>query len=285
MKNLTHRFKVHQQSTWFKLLLPTYLVLISLLLLTNDTFAQITQVGTATTANNSGTTITITNPAGIQVGDVLLANIVQDDNSGGTDLDVNVTSPGWTSIDDGIASVWTPYELYFENKFSHCGVNSFQLIQVQGEWKISMITDTRRKVGCISESKQTMLIDSLVNQWHHAAAIADEDSFFGRMTPGCIYIGTDPTERWLRDELKEWSKEFFNRETAWAFKPLSRNITIGPGGQIAWFDELLDTWMGTCRSTGIMERIDGEWMIIYYHLSVALPNDKLDGYRILIEKK
>ena len=76
MKNLTHRFKVHQQSTWFKLLLPTYLVLISLLLLTNDTFAQITQVGTATTANNSGTTITITNPAGIQVGDVLLANIV-----------------------------------------------------------------------------------------------------------------------------------------------------------------------------------------------------------------
>jgi len=99
MKNLTHRFKVHQQSTWFKLLLPTYLVLISLLLLTNDTFAQITQVGTATTANNSGTTITITNPAGIQVGDVLLANIVQDDNSGGTDLDVNVTSPGWTSID------------------------------------------------------------------------------------------------------------------------------------------------------------------------------------------
>ena len=86
MKNLTHRFKVHQQSTWFKLLLPTYLVLISLLLLTNDTFAQITQVGTATTANNSGTTITITNPAGIQVGDVLLANIVQDDNSGGTCL-------------------------------------------------------------------------------------------------------------------------------------------------------------------------------------------------------
>ena len=202
------------------------------------------------------------------------------------EVDMEERLTGWQClIDDGIASVWTPYELYFENKFSHCGVNSFQLIQVQGEWKISMITDTRRKVGCISESKQTMLIDSLVNQWHHAAAIADEDSFFGRMTPGCIYIGTDPTERWLRDELKEWSKEFFNRETAWAFKPLSRNITIGPGGQIAWFDELLDTWMGTCRSTGIMEQIDGEWMIIYYHLSVALPNDKLDGYRILIEKK
>ncbi len=192
---------------------------------------------------------------------------------------------GWQClIDDGIASVWTPYEFYFESKFSHCGVNSFQLIKVQGEWKISMITDTRRKDGCISEPKQTILIDSLINQWHHAAATADEDSFFGRMTPGGIYIGTDPTERWLRDELKEWSKEYFNREKAWDFKPISRNITIGPGGQMAWFDELLDTWMGTCRSTGILEKIDGEWMIIYYHLSVALPNDKLDGYRILIGK-
>ena len=192
---------------------------------------------------------------------------------------------GWQClIDDGIASVWTPYELYFENKFSHCGVNSFQLISVQGEWKISMITDTRRKVGCISEPKQIMLIDSLVNQWHHAAAIADEDAFFGRMTADAIYIGTDASERWRRDELREWSKEYFNRETAWAFKPLSRNITIGPGSQLAWFDELLDTWMGTCRSTGIMEIIEGEWKIIYYHLSVAVPNDKMDGYRILIGK-
>jgi ketosteroid isomerase-like protein len=192
---------------------------------------------------------------------------------------------GWQClIDDGIASVWTPYEFYFEGKFSHCGVNSFQLIKVQGIWKITMITDTRRKTSCPSDEQQVMVIDSLINRWHHAAAKADEEAFFGRMTEDGIYIGTDATERWLRDELKEWSKEYFKRETAWDFKPISRNVTIGPGGQIAWFDELLDTWMGTCRSTGIMERIDGEWKIIYYHLSVALPNDKMDGYRLLIGK-
>ena len=187
-------------------------------------------------------------------------------------------------IDEGIASVWTPYEFYFEGKFSHCGVNSFQLINVQGIWKISMITDTRRKTGCPSDQKETMVIDSLVNAWHHAAAIADENVFFGLMTKEAVYIGTDPTERWLRDELREWSKEYFKKESAWDFKPLSRNITIGPGGEIAWFDELLDTWMGTCRSTGIMERMDGDWKIIYYHLSVAVPNDKMDGYRALIGK-
>jgi hypothetical protein len=188
-------------------------------------------------------------------------------------------------IDDGIASVWTPYEFYFERKFSHCGVNSFQLIKVQGSWKITLITDTRRKAPCISEQQTINRVDSLINEWHFAAAKADEDAFFGRMTEDGIYIGTDATERWLRDELREWSKEYFKRETAWDFKPLSRNINLGPGGQIAWFDELLDTWMGTCRSSGIMELIEGEWKIKYYHLSIAVPNDKLDAYRILIGKK
>ena len=202
---------------------------------------------------------------------------------GEADMEERLT--GWQClVDDGIASVWTPYEFYFEGKFSHCGVNSFQLMKVQSTWKITMITDTRRKTACPSDQASITTIDSLVNLWHQAAAKADEDAFFGRMTGDGIYIGTDATERWLRDELREWSKEYFKKETAWDFKPLSRNITIGPGGQMAWFDELLDTWMGTCRSTGIMERFDGEWKIIYYHLSIALPNDKLDGYRALIGK-
>lgn len=188
-------------------------------------------------------------------------------------------------IDDGIASVWTPYEFYFENKFSHCGVNSFQLMQVAHVWKITQITDTRRKKRCPDDQHTMMLIDSLINQWHRAAAVADEDSFFGMMTEDGIYIGTDSTERWKRDELKEWSAKYFARESAWDFTPLSRNIRIGPGGQSAMFDELLDTWMGACRSTGMLEKRDGEWKIIYYHLSVAVPNDKMDDYRVLINKK
>ena len=192
---------------------------------------------------------------------------------------------GWQCfIDDGIASVWTPYEFYYEKKFSHCGVNSFELIQVHGEWKISQITDTRRKQNCINDEETKKVIDSLVNEWHHAAAVADEKTFFGRMTKDGIYIGTDASERWLRDELAEWAKKYFEGESAWDFTPLSRTINIAPGGQMAWFDELLDTWMGVCRSTGIMELRDDEWKIVHYQLSIAVPNDKLDAYRILIGK-
>ena len=192
---------------------------------------------------------------------------------------------GWQClIDEGIASVWAPYEFYFDGKFSHCGVNSFQLIQVQGDWKISQITDTRRTKKCPSHDGLVSAIDSMINDWHHAAAVADEGVFFGSMTADGIYIGTDATERWLRDELAVWSKKYFDSKTAWDFKPLNRNIRIAPGEHLAWFDELLDTWMGTCRSTGIVIREGEDWKIAYYHLSMAVPNDKVDEYRALIGK-
>lgn len=48
-------------------------------------------------------------------------------------------------IDDRMASVWTPYEFYLGDKFSHCGVNSFQLFKSEAGWKIIYIVDTRRK--------------------------------------------------------------------------------------------------------------------------------------------
>lgn len=51
-------------------------------------------------------------------------------------------------IDGPLASVWTPYNFYLDNKFSHCGVNSFQLVRLNGIWKIQYLIDTRRKQGC-----------------------------------------------------------------------------------------------------------------------------------------
>ncbi|NDF99329.1 MAG: hypothetical protein EB101_10490 [Chitinophagia bacterium] len=36
----------------------------------------------------------------------------------------------------------------FNGKFSHCGVNSFTLVKLNGEWKINYVIDTRRKQNC-----------------------------------------------------------------------------------------------------------------------------------------
>ena len=51
-------------------------------------------------------------------------------------------------IDGPLAIAWTPYKFYFNGQFSHCGVNSFQLVRINGTWKIQYIIDTRRKQGC-----------------------------------------------------------------------------------------------------------------------------------------
>jgi len=51
-------------------------------------------------------------------------------------------------IDANLASVWTPYEFYLGNTFSHCGYNSFQLVKLAAGWKIAHVIDTRRKEKC-----------------------------------------------------------------------------------------------------------------------------------------
>lgn len=52
-------------------------------------------------------------------------------------------------VDGPLAIAWTPYQFYHNGKFSHCGVNSFQLVRIEGVWKIQYIIDTRRRAGCL----------------------------------------------------------------------------------------------------------------------------------------
>lgn len=51
-------------------------------------------------------------------------------------------------VDGPMASAWTPYRFYVNDTFSHCGVNSFQLVKMAEGWKIVYIVDTRRKEPC-----------------------------------------------------------------------------------------------------------------------------------------
>jgi hypothetical protein len=48
-------------------------------------------------------------------------------------------------IEDGLANVWTRYEFYADDKYSHCGIDSFLLVKTAEGWKIAALADTRRK--------------------------------------------------------------------------------------------------------------------------------------------
>jgi hypothetical protein len=127
-------------------------------------------------------------------------------------------------------------------------------------------------------------VNELMDNWHKAAATADEDVFFGSMTEDGIYIGTDASERWLRDELKEWSAEFFDRDKAWDFTPIERQVFFSDDKNIAWFNETLNTWMGVCRSSGVLQMTKDGWKIKQYHLSMTVPNDAVKEYLEMVKK-
>lgn len=49
---------------------------------------------------------------------------------------------------DPIAVIWAEYDFHLNGKFSHCGVDSFQLLKTAAGWRIAAISDTRESSGC-----------------------------------------------------------------------------------------------------------------------------------------
>ena len=52
-------------------------------------------------------------------------------------------------VDRTMANAWVGYEFWLNDNFSHCGINSFQLINFDGDWKIIYLIDTRGRAGCL----------------------------------------------------------------------------------------------------------------------------------------
>jgi ketosteroid isomerase-like protein len=120
-------------------------------------------------------------------------------------------------------------------------------------------------------------IDQVLDSWHQAASNANFQDYFDKMAEGSIFIGTDASEHWNKEEFMSFSKPYFDRGSAWAFTPLQRHIYFGATGEVAWFDELLDTWMQLCRGSGVLIKEDGRWQIAHYVLSLTIPNETVDG--------
>ena len=118
-----------------------------------------------------------------------------------------------------------------------------------------------------------MVVNQFLNDWHQAAADADFDAYFGKMTDDAVFIGTDATENWQNKAFRQFSKPYFDKGKAWSFSVLDRHIYISGDGTFAWFDELLDTQMKICRGSGVLKKQYGQWKIAHYVLSLTVPNE------------
>ncbi len=54
-------------------------------------------------------------------------------------------------VDRTMANAWVGYEFWLNGNFSHCGINSFQMVNFDGDWKIIYLIDTRGRAGCLDE--------------------------------------------------------------------------------------------------------------------------------------
>jgi hypothetical protein len=126
-------------------------------------------------------------------------------------------------------------------------------------------------------------INTFIDQWHQAASTANANVFFDSMDENAVYIGTADHEHWTKSEFVAFAKPYFDKGKAWDFKPYDRNIHVTSDGQYAWFSELLTTWMGICRGSGVLHKTPTGWKIDQYHLSVTVPNEIIKDFIALVE--
>lgn len=124
---------------------------------------------------------------------------------------------------------------------------------------------------------ETDRVNLLLNNWHKAAANANFNNYFEALTEDAIFIGTDATENWNKTAFQAFAKSYFDKGKAWDFKTLERNIYFNPDNKTAWFDELLDTQMKICRGSGVLIKVDNQWKIKHYVLSMTIPNDDVNA--------
>ena len=124
-----------------------------------------------------------------------------------------------------------------------------------------------------NNEKSKVEITTLLDNWHKAAAEANFDAYFSVMDSESIFIGTDATENWNKEQFIAFAKPYFDKGKAWSFTALERSIYFDKSGKIAWFDELLDTQMKICRGSGVLVKVGKEWKIKHYVLSMIIPNE------------
>jgi hypothetical protein len=118
-------------------------------------------------------------------------------------------------------------------------------------------------------------INSFIDQWHQDAANVDREAYFDKIGEDGIFIGTDATEIWTKQEFYDWAEpKFTGSGKAWSFTAIDRNIYFGEKSKYVWFDELLSFSGGTLRGSGVLVKKGKNWKIAHYVLSLPVPNEK-----------
>src|ERR1700744_2006164 len=65
-------------------------------------------------------------------------------------------------------------------------------------------------------------IRAVLDDWHDAAAHADEERYFAHLGPDPVFLGTDATERWDKAAFRAYAHPHFAKGKAWSFRATRR---------------------------------------------------------------
>lgn len=117
-------------------------------------------------------------------------------------------------------------------------------------------------------------IAAMLDDFHAAAASADEGRYFDHFAEGGVFLGTDPSERWSVSEFRAWAAPYFERDSAWVYHAIERHVDVAPGGGVGWFDEVVrSASYGDLRGTGVVVLEGDSWKIAQYNLTFTIPNE------------
>lgn len=127
----------------------------------------------------------------------------------------------------------------------------------------------------VDVAAETAAVSAVLDSFHYYASVPNEDAYFALMAPEAVFIGTDASERWPVAEFRAYAHARFEQGAGWTYRLRegARHVLISPGGDVAWFDEILKNEnYGVTRGTGVLRSIDGLWKIAQYHLTIPVPN-------------
>jgi hypothetical protein len=131
---------------------------------------------------------------------------------------------------------------------------------------------------------EARVIARTLDDFHDAAAKADEPRYFAHFARGGIFLGTDATERWDVAAFRAFAHPHFARGHGWTYRATRRSVTLSRDGAVAWFDEdLLGEKIGPCRGSGVLVREDGSWKLAQYNLALTVPNERFAAVRAAID--
>ena len=69
-------------------------------------------------------------------------------------------------------------------------------------------------------------VRAVLDAWHLAAAESNEEAYFARMTEDAIFLGTDATERWNRQQFQEYAHRPFSEGRGWRMRAIRRDVAL-----------------------------------------------------------